>query len=97
MHERRRPVDAGIEDVVRRQAVWRQTGGLTGALGDLMIGARGIAADPEAADTRLSFVERHAAAEHDRATADLADARLGVVRGAEAERVERVAIGRAPQ
>ena len=45
---------------------------MTDSFGNLMIRARGIAADAQSADARLISIERHPAAKGNRAAADLA-------------------------
>src|SRR6478609_3694920 len=95
--ERRRPVDRGVDDVVGRQVGRRQAAGLTHALGDLVVGARRIAAHAKAADAGLPLVEAEAAAKGDRTATDLADAGRQVYRIAATQGVERVAVGGAPQ
>src|SRR3954468_13293840 len=98
VRERRWTVDAAIGDVVGELSLFRiEIGEMADPLADFVIGARGIAADPESAGARLPPVERHTAAERDRAAADLAVGLAGVLRRDEAFGVERVRLRHAPQ
>src|SRR5881275_3160676 len=59
VRERRRPIDAAVGDVVCELAfLGIEVGEMANPLRDLVIGARGIAADAEAADARLAAIER---------------------------------------
>src|SRR5436309_512681 len=98
MRVHRRTVDAAVGDVVDELAFFRvELCEMTDALGDFVIGARGVAADAEAADARLAFVERDAAAERDRSAADLAVCLAGVLWRLKTRRIEWIRLGDAPQ
>lgn len=59
-------------------------------LGDLVVGARGIASHPEAADSRLVPVEHYPAPERDRATTKFAVGLVGITWWVQDRRVERI-------
>src|SRR3982751_1069217 len=88
VRKRRRAVDLRVLNVVDGRAFGGiQSGCVANALGDFMVGARGITADAEAADARLAAVKRQPAAECDGAAANLAD-RARITRPAQARRVQ---------
>src|SRR5436190_11815972 len=93
MGERRGSVSGREDDVVRGKVAGCEARRLADAFGDLVVRARGVTADAEAADPRLSFVESQAAAEGDGAAAHLAQAGRRVAGGARAQRIQRIPVG----
>src|SRR5262245_7582475 len=70
---------------------------MTNAFRDLVIGTGRVAADAKAADTRLSLVQRNAAAEGDGSPANLSVGLPRFGRFDEATGVERIGLGHTPQ
>src|SRR5262245_30195245 len=87
----------GVDDVVDERSGRRvQPGEMTNALGDLVIGARRVAADAEPADDPPVAIDRDPAPEEDQTTRDLV--LVAGLAGPEQEaRVEQVRLAEAPQ
>ena len=92
------PILRCVDDVVRAAAVrWIEPGRVPDALGDLVVGARRVAAHAQATDAGLPLIQGEPAPEDDGAAADLADAGISRTRGGEALGVDRVAGAGAPE
>src|SRR5262245_13935539 len=98
MREHGRALGDRVRDVVRERAVLRiELRDVTDALGNLVVRAGCIAADAEPSDAAPVLVERHAAADRDGSTADLALRVGGILWRLKASGVECVGTTGAPQ
>src|SRR3954470_4031237 len=95
-----RRIDVLVEDVVGAWSTgWVELGGRAHALGDLVIGARRVAAHAQTADSLVLAIERQASRKSNAAPANSADASrlarrrqtLGIERVARSNSEERMA------